>query len=96
MCDENNTETKKYVIFVFENSHLAIKSEIATKKKFSNVARLIPLPPEVSAGCGMVLRSEMTDAKDVYNCLQNAQVEIEDAYILSISGKKRSVEKFNL
>ncbi|MEL3908706.1 MAG: DUF3343 domain-containing protein [Treponemataceae bacterium] len=85
-------KTKSYVIFLFANSHLAIKAELAVKRKLPDKARLIPLPPEVSAGCGMVLRCETADRKDVANCLSNANVAVDGVYSLKIEGSKRVVK----
>lgn len=80
-----------YVIFLFSNSHLAIKAELATKRGLPGKARLIPLPPEVSAGCGMVLRCNEADAEAVSACLKAANVSVEGMYSLIVQGSKRSV-----
>ena len=84
-------EVPHYVIFLFSNSHLAIKSELATKRGLPGKARLIPLPPEVSAGCGMVLRCNEADAEAVSACLKAANVSVEGMYSLIVQGSKRSV-----
>ena len=90
-----NSEQQIYAIFLFDNSHAAIKAELATKKCFPT-SRLIPLPPEVSAGCGMVLRTEADDAEAVAQSLHTADIEITGIYTLKISDGKRSVEKRSL
>lgn len=86
-------ETKHYIIFLFANSHLAIKAELAVKRKLPDKARLIPLPPEVSAGCGMVLRCEENDQKVVADCLSEANVTVDGIYRLQVEGSKRVVKE---
>ena len=45
-------------------------------------ARLIPLPPEISAGCGLVL--------------SEAEIPYTGTYLLKIETNKRFVEKYDL
>lgn len=94
MEDKTKLEKKAYVIFLFPSSHVAIKAELASKKAFPS-SRLIPLPPEVSAGCGMVLRAEIEQKDAMLACLKEANVEVEDLYKLELLGGKRNVEKLN-
>lgn len=84
----------QYIIFLFSNSHYAIQAELETKAKYGESGgRLIPLPPEVSAGCGMVLRVLPEDGQQVYRLLLDKSIEVEGIYDLTIDGKKRSVKK---
>jgi hypothetical protein len=86
-------EIHHYVIFLFSTSHLAIKAELAVKRSLPEKARLIPLPPEVSAGCGMVLRCGVSDAEAVSACLEVANVTVDGVYSLTVQGSKREVCK---
>lgn len=82
-----------YGIFSFSSSHYAIAAEVAAGKDYS---RLIPLPPEVSAGCGLVLRVKEDAVKKTIECLQEADIPYEEVFRLIIEDKKRSVEKYDL
>ncbi|MDR2940235.1 MAG: DUF3343 domain-containing protein [Clostridiales bacterium] len=46
---------EEYFIAVFATAHLAIHSEKIIKTKFPS-AKLIPLPSEISSGCGLCLK----------------------------------------
>lgn len=94
MENMKNSDTLTYTIFLFPNSHVAIKAELTTKKLFPS-SRLIPLPPEVSAGCGMVLRADFEETEAVSECLKNANVEVQNSYKLKIVDGKRIIEKLN-
>lgn len=48
------------VLFTFASTHLAMEAELLVTKTFK--ARLVPLPPKISAGCGLALRCEEKDA----------------------------------
>ena len=48
------------VLFTFASTHLAMEAELLVEGTFA--ARLIPLPPQISAGCGLSLRCEEKDA----------------------------------
>lgn len=59
-------------------------------------ARLIPLPPEISAGCGLVLRVNEEDIKMASRLLTEAEIPYTGIYLLKIETNKRFVEKYDL
>ena len=59
-------------------------------------ARLIPLPPEISAGCGLVLRVNEEDIKMASRLLSEAEIPYTGIYLLKIETNKRFVEKYDL
>ena len=59
-------------------------------------ARLIPLPPEISAGCGLVLRVNEEDIKMASRLLTEAEIPYTGTYLLKIETNKRFVEKYDL
>ena len=59
-------------------------------------ARLIPLPPEISAGCGLVLRVNEEGIKMASRLLTEAEIPYTGIYLLKIETNKRFVEKYDL
>ena len=59
-------------------------------------ARLIPLPPEISAGCGLVLRVNEEGIKMASRLLSEAEIPYTGTYLLKIETNKRFVEKYDL
>lgn len=79
-----------FIILAFGSTHDAIKSETITGRE-GVASRLIPIPPEVSAGCGLALRILPEDEKKVRRILMDAGVE-GSYYRLKRDGTKRTVE----
>lgn len=80
-----------FIIVAFESTHDAIKSETLTGRE-GIAARLIPIPPEVSAGCGLALRIAPEAELLVRQILAEANV-LGSYYVLKRDGSKRSVER---
>lgn len=59
-------------------------------------ARLIPLPPEISAGCGLVLRVNEEGIKMASRLLSEAEIPYTGIYLLKIETNRRFVEKYDL
>lgn len=83
-------EDNTFLVFSFSSTKYAIASEAAVSKI---EARLIPIPPEISAGCGLALRANIDDKEKILKLLQNANIEYEGMYILNIKDKKRTALK---
>lgn len=83
---ENNT----FLVFSFSSTKFAIASEAAVSEI---EARLIPIPPEISAGCGLALKANIDDKEKILELLQKANIEHEGIYILNIKDKKRTAVK---
>lgn len=82
---------QNYIITAFDSTHDAIKAEILTKQA-KLTARLIPIPPEVSAGCGLALRAAPEEEGAVREILKAEGVKGE-YYHLTRLGNKRRVER---
>lgn len=80
-----------FIIVAFESTHDAIKSETLTGRA-GIASRLIPIPPEVSAGCGLALRILPDDEPTVRQILTGANVA-GSYYRLIRTGIKRTIER---
>lgn len=66
------------IIFTFDSTHLAIAAEnICSEIKGT---RLVPLPPKISAGCGLSLKAENADKDKVENLLNTSHINFNAIY----------------
>ncbi|UTC64771.1 DUF3343 domain-containing protein [Treponema sp. OMZ 788] len=87
---------KTYGVFSFSSSHHAIAAEAVTSGGSLTDARLIPLPPEISAGCGLVLRVNEDGIKEASRLLAEAEIPYTGTYLLKTEKSERFVEKYDL
>ncbi|UTC66408.1 MULTISPECIES: DUF3343 domain-containing protein [unclassified Treponema] len=93
---------KTYALFSFSSSHHAIAAEAVTSGGCASAdeglteARLIPLPPEISAGCGLVLRVNGGGIKEAARLLAEAEIPYTGTYLLKTEKSERIVEKYDL
>ena len=88
---------------VMASAEVSDAEELETSGDFSSAAieglseaRLIPLPPEISAGCGLVLRVNEEGIKMASRLLTEAEIPYTGIYLLKIETNKRFVEKYDL
>lgn len=68
----------KYYLFTFESSNRAMKAELAVNDM--DGVRLIPLLPEISAGCGLMMKCEVEKFDEVKNIFIKNNIEIAGIY----------------
>ena len=61
-------QNEVFCVISFDSTHQAIAAEMAVTGLSG--ARLIPLPPEISEGCGMALRVNREDAEKAIDLLK--------------------------
>lgn len=80
----------EYYLFSFKSTGDATKALAKVNGKLKS-ARLIPLPPEISAGCGNSLRVGLDDLDKTLEIL--GKDDYVGIYTLSHEGRKRVIEK---
>ncbi|MEL3906700.1 MAG: DUF3343 domain-containing protein [Treponema sp.] len=83
--------SEEFCVISFDTSHQAIAAEMAVTGLAG--ARLIPLPPEISEGCGLALRINREDSEKAVELLQAGGAVYQDIYILNIQGTARTATK---
>ncbi|ACB85939.1 DUF3343 domain-containing protein [Natranaerobius thermophilus] len=76
-----------YYVITFPSTHMAMKFE---KIVFQNklTGKLIPIPRELSANCGLCARLESEqDLKTAINTCQKEQIQFEQVYRLDSQGE---------
>lgn len=53
-------------------------------KNNNSPGRLIPIPNEISAGCGLAWKSDLEDENSLIDFLENSNVHYEKIYILDL------------
>ena len=106
---------EKYVLISFQSSHHAIRGEKVAETAIANfdctlnentgdkVTRLIPLPPKISAGCGLVLQLPFALLQVVLEVFKSEAIAFEDIFIVEsdktyrkLSQKRDNNEKLNI
>jgi hypothetical protein len=81
---------EKFIIISFESTHMAIKSEKLLLKN-NHHAKIIPVPREITASCGLALRVKVDDYEVSKNILEENQVKISGFYLMKREGLKKEV-----
>lgn len=81
----------EYVIYTFKSSNLAYLA--LSKVENENIrARLVPLLPEIDAGCGLCLRYEKEFDEKVKEIFSKYKLDFEEKYLLIYKENKRKPE----
>lgn len=81
----------EYVIYTFKSSNLAYLA--LSKVESENIrARLVPLLPEIDAGCGLCLRYEKNFDEKVREIFSKYKLDFEEKYLLIYKENKRKPE----
>lgn len=78
------------LVAAFETTADALEAEkilITLPRTNANCGRLIPVPRNVSAGCGMAWKDEIELKSKIESALQNAGIEASGFYEISFSEK---------
>lgn len=81
----------EYVIYTFKSSNLAYLA--LSKVESENIrARLVPLLPEIDAGCGLCLRYEKKFDEKAKEIFPKYKLDFEEKYLLIYKENKRKPE----
>lgn len=81
----------EYIIYTFKSSNLAYLA--LSKVESENVrARLVPLLPEIDAGCGLCLRYEKKFDKKVKEIFSKYKLDFEEKFVLIYKENDRKPE----
>ncbi len=84
--------SKSFALFTFANSHLVLKAEKTLEHE--NI-RVLPLPTEISSGCGITITCELDNIKNVINILSSSDIPHKKVYKITKEGIKKTVEEIN-
>lgn len=82
---------EKFLIFSAESTHLVMQVEkIFTENEIS--CRVIPLPVEISANCGLAVRVEINNLEKAKKIIEEKEIKT-DISIVEKNGFKKKIEK---
>ncbi|BBA52207.1 DUF3343 domain-containing protein [Fusobacterium varium] len=84
---------EKFLLFAAESTHLIIKSERLLKENGIE-CRIIPLPSEVKATCGLSIKTEFENKKKADELLKSNGIELEEYSVIK-AGFKKHIEKLD-
>lgn len=84
-------KVEKFLLLVSDSTHYVMKLEKLLQNS-QICCRIIPLPSEISAGCGLSLKVELTDLEKIDEILERENIEIEK-YLVEKIGLKKKIEK---
>lgn len=84
-----------YIIYTFKSSNMAYLA-LSLLEDNSIRARLVPLLPEIDAGCGLSLRFEEKDKKKVEDIIEKSPISFENRYKLVYKERKPEVLNYDL
>ena len=84
-------KSEKFLLLVSDSTHFVMQLE-KLLQNYEICCRIIPLPSEVSAGCGLSIKVELEDSQKVDEIIQKEAIKVEK-YIIEKVGLKKRVEK---
>lgn len=82
---------EKFLIFSAESTHLVMQVEkIFTENEIP--CRVIPLPVEISANCGLAVRVEINNLEKAKKIIEEREIRT-DISIVEKNGFKKKIEK---
>ncbi|STO31193.1 Protein of uncharacterised function (DUF3343) [Fusobacterium necrogenes] len=84
-------KVEKFLLLVSNSTHYVMKLE-KLLQNFKICCRIIPLPKEISVGCGLSIRAELSDKEIIEKILKDNEVEVSK-YLVEKEGFKKKVEK---
>ena len=87
-------DRKHYGIVSFPTSQAAAAAE-AVVLKAGRECRLIPMPEQISAGCGLVLQTHLTELTAIRLLLTERSISNDGCYEVRFENRKKSVEEWH-
>ncbi|WP_297597575.1 DUF3343 domain-containing protein [uncultured Cetobacterium sp.] len=87
---------EKFLVITIDSTHLVMKVEKLLLTSHLDV-RVIPLPGELKASCGLSIRGHVEDANNILNILKSNQIEdsLYSFYLCEKIGFKKNFFTFN-
>ena len=82
---------EEFLLLAAESTHLVIKNEKLLKEAGID-CRIIPLPSQITASCGLSIRTDLKDIEKIKEILYNNEMEL---YLIKKSGLKKEIEKLS-
>ena len=83
---------EQFILITFKNTHDAMKAEKCINEKIEAL-RLIPIPSEISAGCGLSLKMDAEYLHEAKIELAKAELSFSNIYEVKKTGLKKEIKQ---
>ena len=83
-------KVEEFNVISFESTHMAIKSEKILLEEGLEI-RIIPVPRETTASCGLALKISTEDLSRVRKYLGENEIEYTGCYLIKKEGLKKHI-----
>lgn len=83
-----------FLLLAAHSTHLVIKFEMILKESGIQ-CRVIPLPSELSASCGLSVKTDLENLEKIREILKRESLDME-LYIVKKMGIKKTIEKIDV
>ena len=84
----------EYFIISFPSTHHAIAGEkVAEMASKAKGLRLVPIPPDVSAGCGLALNVPSSELTDVLQAFRENNIGYQDIFEVLYADNRKTYQK---
>ncbi|KYH29317.1 MULTISPECIES: DUF3343 domain-containing protein [Clostridium] len=80
-----------FALVAFSSTHSAIKAEKELMRHELNV-RIIPVPREITAGCGLSIRFDLNDLERVKKIIDDNNIETSGYYHIKKVGLSKEIK----
>lgn len=88
-------ETNIFALITFANSHLVLKAE-KTLEESNQKIKVIPLPTEISTGCGISIMCDMKDLQNITYILNKNNIAFKKTYKVIKNGLDKKINEINI
>lgn len=85
---------EKFYVVSFDSTHHAIRAEKLFKDSNLNV-RMMPTPREITASCGLSIRFEEANLKEVEEIISNEELAVKGKYEMNRQDGVRTAQKID-
>lgn len=82
---------EQFILLVAESTHLIMRTE-ARLKELNIMCRILPLPSQLKASCGLSIKIDLKDLELVRSELNKEKIVVE-AFLVEKNGLKKYFEK---
>jgi hypothetical protein len=83
---------EEFLLFAAESTQFIIKTEKILKENGIE-CRIIPLPKEIDASCGLAIRTELQNADRIQKIFNENKIELK-RYKIEKMGFKKKIDKY--
>ena len=84
-------EKKKYNLIVFNSTHHALAAEEELKNKDYQI-KVVPVPPEISADCGIAIKFSEKQ-KEIVDIIKKSAIEFAGCYQVIKQGLEKRINR---